>query len=252
MLADRFLKTGYRSSYLTKNCPAFSIHTIVSLFVFLVSSCSPTAKLKTLPSVKSYEREITIFDSLTKTESYPGDAILFTGSSSIRVWNTIKEDMQPYPVIQRGFGGAKIEDMAYYLKRIVYPLQFRAIVFFVGTNNITGNGREMAADSIVYWIKNINHQVRQKFPAVPVFWIAITPVNSRISVMDKVETMNERIKTICSDNSKMYFIETEKAFLADDGKPRSDLFVQDQLHLSRAGYIVWTALIKRELDKRLK
>ncbi len=221
------------------------------LVIAIFSGCSPTAKLKHLPSVKSYEREIARFDSLTAVEKYPSEAILFTGSSSIRLWNTIKEDMAPYPVIQRGFGGAKIEDLAYYLRRIVYPLNFRAIVFFAGTNNITGDSRDMAADSVVYWIKHINHQVRKKYPAVPIFWIAITPVNSRIKVMDKVIAMNSRIKTICEENKNMYFMDTEKSFLGADGKPRAELFIGDQLHLNREGYILWSSIIKAELDKRL-
>ena len=221
------------------------------LLVSFFEACSPTAKLKDLPSVKSFEPEIAKFDSLTAKEDYPSNSILFTGSSSIRLWSTIKEDMSPYPVIQRGFGGAKIEDMAYYLHRIVYPLNFRAIVFFAGTNNITGSPNDMSADSIVYWIKLINHQVRRKYPVVPIFWIAITPVNSRIKVMDKVFAMNKQIRAICEENKNMYFIDTEKSYLGADGKPRAELFIGDQLHMNRDGYLLWTSLIKAELDKRL-
>jgi lysophospholipase L1-like esterase len=223
----------------------------VLLITTLWSACSPTAKLKNLPSVKSFETEIAKFDSLTNAEDYPSDAILFTGSSSIRLWKTIREDMLPYPVIQRGFGGAKIEDMAYYLHRIVYPLNFRAIVFFAGTNNLTGSGKEMPEDSIVYWINNINHQVRRKYPVAPIFWIAITPVNSRIKVMDKVFAMNKQVKSICEENKNMYFIDTEKVFLGADGNPRSELFINDQLHLNREGYVLWSTIIKYELDKHL-
>ena len=232
----------------------FQKNRVLILLLMLTGSfvaCSPTAKLKDLPSVKSFEPEIAKFDSLTAAEDYPANSVLFTGSSSIRLWSTIKEDMAPYPVIQRGFGGAKIEDMAFYLHRIVYPLNFRAIVFFAGTNNITGSPHDMAADSIVYWINLINHQVRRKYPVVPIFWIAITPVNSRIKVMDKVFAMNKQIRAICEENKNMYFIDTEKSFLGPDGKPRAELFIGDQLHLNREGYILWSSQIKAELDKRL-
>jgi lysophospholipase L1-like esterase len=224
---------------------------LLLLFISVLEACSPTAKLKNLPSVKSFEKDIAKFDSLTNAEDYPAGSVLFTGSSSIRLWKTIREDMSPYPVIQRGFGGARIEDMAYYLHRIVYPLNFRAIVFFAGTNNITGAANDMPADSIVYWINTINQQVRRKYPVVPIFWIAITPVNSRIKVMDKVFAMNRQIKAICGGNKNMYFIDTEKSFLGADGKPRAELFINDQLHLNREGYIVWSSLIKGELDKHL-
>ena len=32
--------------------------------------------------------------------------ILFVGSSSFRFWRTLKEDMAPLPVLNRGFGGS--------------------------------------------------------------------------------------------------------------------------------------------------
>ena len=217
----------------------------------LLGACSPTAKLKNTPSVKQYAPEIAKFDSVNKVEDYPTDAILFTGSSSIRLWNTIEEDMAPYKVIRRGFGGAKIEDLAFYLHRIVYPHNFKALVFFAGTNNITGAANDMPADSILHWIKLINHQVRRKYPIVPIFWVAITPVNSRIKVIDKVFAMNKNIKVLCEESKHMYFIDTEKSFLGADGKPKSDLFISDQLHLNREGYVLWTSLIKASLDKNL-
>jgi lysophospholipase L1-like esterase len=69
--------------------------------------------------------------------------------------------------------------------------------------------------------------------------------------MDKVFAMNRQIKSICEENKKMYFIDTEKSFLGADGKPRAELFIDDQLHLNREGYLLWTSLIKRDLDQRL-
>jgi lysophospholipase L1-like esterase len=222
------------------------------LVLFIVqNSCSPTAKLKDLPSVRNYAADIARFDSLNDADDYPASSILFAGSSSIRLWTTIHEDIAPYPVIQRGFGGAKIEDLAYYLQRIVYPHSFRAIVFFAGTNNITGSSNEMPADSIIYWIKNINHQVRKKYPIVPIFWIAITPTNSRIKAIDKVKDMNIRVKALCESEKKLFFIDTEKSFLNSEDKPRAELFIGDQLHFNRDGYKLWASLIKQELDKRL-
>jgi lysophospholipase L1-like esterase len=69
--------------------------------------------------------------------------------------------------------------------------------------------------------------------------------------MDKIFAMNKDLKAICDESKNMYFIDTEKAFLGADGKPRSDLFISDQLHLNRQGYIIWTSLIKASLDKNL-
>ena len=41
--------------------------------------------------------------------------------------------MQPLPVVQHGFGGAKLADVAYYAERLVNDYRPRAVVVFAGT-----------------------------------------------------------------------------------------------------------------------
>ncbi len=68
---------------------------LISLILF---SCSPVRKYQSLQEVKAWESQMQIFDDLNKKETHPKDAILFAGSSSIRLWSTLREDMAPYPV----------------------------------------------------------------------------------------------------------------------------------------------------------
>lgn len=219
----------------------------------LLCSFMWTGLLQAQPKTAAYFRqEIDRFDSLNRTESYSANAILFTGSSSIRLWTSIKGDMQPYEVIQRGFGGARIEDLDWYFNRIFVQDRYKAVVIFCGTNNITGSAEDMKADSILWYTQRINDRIRKKYRRIPIFWIAITPVNSRIKVMDKVAEMNERWKQAFSRQKNIYLIETMPAFLGADGKPRAELFIGDQLHLNREGYKVWSAIIHRVLDEKLK
>jgi hypothetical protein len=89
---------------------------ILLAFLFIIS-CAPLSKYRDLPEVKAWESEIEKFEQLDITKSYPSDAILFAGSSSIRMWSTIGKDMLPYNVIQRGYGGAKLSDFAVYFYR---------------------------------------------------------------------------------------------------------------------------------------
>lgn len=79
---------------------------LLFLVSFAVISCSPIRKYQTMPEVQAWEKDIIKFEQLDKSEKYSRDAILFTGSSSIRLWSTLKQDIAPYPVIQRGFGGS--------------------------------------------------------------------------------------------------------------------------------------------------
>jgi hypothetical protein len=41
----------------------------------------------------------------------PKGGIIFTGSSSIRMWTSLKEDFPGLPVLNRGFGGSMIPEV---------------------------------------------------------------------------------------------------------------------------------------------
>jgi len=64
--------------------------------------------------------------------------IVFTGSSSIRFWKTVEEDMAPLTVINRGFGGSQIHQVTYYAERIVLPYKPKIVVLYAGENDIAG------------------------------------------------------------------------------------------------------------------
>jgi len=103
------------------------IRYIFLLLSVLILSCSPIKKYQTLPEVKAWENDIQKFEQLDKSEKYPDNAILFAGSSSIRLWTTLEKEMAPYPVIQRGYGGAKLSDFVVYAKRIFDPHQCTSV-----------------------------------------------------------------------------------------------------------------------------
>lgn len=224
---------------------------ILTVFIILVSiSCAPLSKYSTLPEVKAWESDIEKFEQLDVTKSYPSDAILFAGSSSIRLWSTIGKDMMPYNVIQRGYGGAKLSDFAVYADRIIYPHPCKAIVIFIA-NDISGNENDKSPLEVSQLFRKTLYIIRRKFTDTPVFWISVTPTPSRWAVWPEIKEANGMIKEICDSHRNTYFIDTEKYFLNSSGLPRSELFVEDKLHLNDEGYAIWTGIIKNELNNVL-
>ena len=63
--------------------------------------------------------------------------VLFTGSSSIRFWNSLEDDMHPLKVLNRGFGGAHIAHVNHHFEDVIQRYSPKAIVFFCGTNDLT-------------------------------------------------------------------------------------------------------------------
>ena len=138
---------------------SFRLLTFSVLLVGILASCNVSRKY-TAEATKNWEKDILKFEQLDKSENDPGNAILFAGSSSIRLWTTLKEDVAPYTVIQRGFGGSKFSDLAVYAKRIVYPHQFRALVIFEA-NDITGSKTDKSPEEVVKIFGDIIRTVKK-------------------------------------------------------------------------------------------
>ncbi len=224
---------------------------LILLITFVLLSCSPVKKYRDLPEVLSWENDIRQFEQLDKSEKYSQNAVIFAGSSSIRLWSTLENDMSPYPVIQRGYGGARLSDFAVYADRIIGPHPCRAIVIFIA-NDITGSESDKSPAEVAALFRYLLKTIRKTHPDTPVFWIAVTPTPSRWGVWNQITEATGRIKDICDNNSNTFLIRTDFAFLDATGKPKPELFIEDKLHLNQQGYAIWTEIVKKELGKVLK
>jgi hypothetical protein len=221
---------------------------IVLVLSIFILSCSPVTKYRTLPEVIAWEGQIQTFEQMDKDEQYSPDAVLFAGSSSIKLWSTLEKDMAPYPVIQRGYGGAMLSDFAVYANRLIAPHKCSAIVIFIA-NDITGGKNDKSPREVAALFGDVLKTIRKTHPDTPVFWIAVTPTPSRWDVWNVIKDAGSRISKICENNKNTYYIHTDFAFLDENGKPRADLFREDKLHLNQKGYAIWTEIIKKELNK---
>lgn len=200
---------------------------------------------------KRWSKAMDEFDHQNAIETNPSDAILFIGSSSIRRWLTMETDMAPYRTIRRGYGGAKYTDMAVFIKRLISPHQYRAIVMFVG-NGVVGKEEDHTPDQIESLARHIVGVSHRHQPGAPFFLIEITPCEKRFAAWHKIRAVNARLREIALSTPDTYFIPTASHYLKADGTPRSELYVEDRLHLSEAGYQLWSKLIRRRLDDVLR
>ena len=217
----------------------------IGLLAFMTSS---DLTKKYIKEASKWEKNIQDFEALDKTEKYPDDAILFTGSSSITIWKTIGEDMAPYHAINLGFGGSKFSDLTCYIDRIVYPHKFKALVMFEA-NDITGSATDKTPQEDVELFKDIVKTVRKKFSTQPIFLIEITPTKLRWAVWPQIKEANRLLKQTCKSLPHVYFIDTAASYINEKGEPRTELAQADMLHQNKSGYVVWTKLIKDKLDK---
>ena len=170
------------------------------------------------------------------------ESLLFVGSSSIRFWGELAEDMAPVPVINRGFGGSKIGDVVHYADTLFQADSPRAIVIFVGTNDMTPQ-QTKSVGTMTAGFSAMMSALRKQHSDVPVYYIAITPSPLRWAIWDEAVAVNEAIQMIISQMPNTHYIDTGEALMSE-GEPNPDNYVLDRLHLSTKGYDIWAEIIR--------
>lgn len=180
----------------------------------------------------------------------PG-AVLFTGSSSVRMWDSLTEDMAPYRVLNRGFGGAHMAHVTTFAPRIVFPYAPSAIVVYAGDNDV---GAGKSAEQVVADYNEFIALVRGEGLDVPFFYLPIKPSRMRWEIWAEQNRANQAIAAQAENDPKLHYIDTASPMLAlaEPGEPPpSELFIFDGLHLSDAGYEIWAGVVKNELERTL-
>ena len=96
---------------------------------------TPVSALAPLPAAADSAPEINAFLKRDQAQMPPANAVLFMGSSSIRMWDTAR-DFSEIPTINRGFGGSQIFENTLYVDRLAVPYKPKIIVFCAGTNDL--------------------------------------------------------------------------------------------------------------------
>jgi lysophospholipase L1-like esterase len=219
-----------------------------ALLLPLMAVGAGTPQDKPTPDPARFADAIRIFERWDRKNTPASDAVLFVGSSSIRMWMT-RASFPELPVINRGFGGSHISDVIYYAERIVLPYKAKAIVFYAGDNDVAdGKSPERVRDDFQTFIRLV-HKAQ---PNVPIVYLPIKPSVSRWAHWPKMREANALIQAMCKADPSLTYVDTATPLLGSDGKPRADLLLKDGLHLNEDGYAVWTRVLKPVLERLMK
>jgi lysophospholipase L1-like esterase len=169
--------------------------------------------------------------------------VLFVGSSSIVKWRpSLAADMAPTPVINRGFGGSHLEYVNRWFDQIVAPYRPRAIVLYAGENDIDAGktpARVLADFDTFMTLKT------RTLKDTPVYFISLKPSKQRFGQFALQSEVNAGVRARAATRSDLHYIDVVPPML-DEGKPK-DIFEADGLHMTSAGYMIWTALVRAAL-----
>lgn len=213
---------------------------IVAFLIFFTSTGhaqSQHAFWDEVQTIKKYDKQF----------KPPVRPVLFIGSSSIRKWDDVQYTFAKYKALNRGIGGAVINDIIYYLDDIVFPYHPKQIVLYVGENDIVNE--KNTADTILNRTIDLFRLIRAKLPEVPIIYISMKPSPSRDKFVQKVIKSNLLIKNFLKSEKNVVYVDIFSKMLDKEGKSRPELFVGDKLHMNADGYAIWNKAIKGYLIK---
>ncbi|MGH9871489.1 MAG: SGNH/GDSL hydrolase family protein [Pyrinomonadaceae bacterium] len=211
------------------------------LCLILVGAASPTqAPQDGSTRWREWEPEIKAFEEADKSNPPEEGAVLFIGSSSIRLWQSLAQDFPWTNVLNRGLGGSHIEDSTHFADRIIMPYHPRLIVLYAGDNDIESG---KTPSRVLEDFKEFVNTVYRHLPRTRVAFISIKPSPARWRLVDKVRKANKLIEDFIKTDRRLDYINVFSSMLGKDEKPRHELYVEDNLHMSKEGYELWRSLV---------
>jgi len=214
------------------------------LLFFVVLSGALQAQEQSWP----FYDEILEFKKQDSVSPPPAQAILFVGSSSFRMWRDVQDYFPEHTIINRGFGGSSLPDVIRYEQDILFPYHPKQIVIYCGENDIASSAT-VTAGTVITRFKQLFHNIRARFPGIPILFISIKPSPSRWPMRERMIQANDGIREFLLTQKYAGFIDVWKKMLGKDGQPMADIYIDDKLHMNAKGYAIWQQQIESHLLK---
>jgi lysophospholipase L1-like esterase len=195
-----------------------------------------------------FQEEIDRFKADTTDYTKTDNLILFTGSSSIRMWTTLSEDLQGKNVLNRGFGGSMMSELLFYADTLITRYRPKMIFIYEGDNDLATG---VPVEEIIGSARQLILRIRKELPDATLCFLAAKPSLARWNLHGNYIGLNQKLEQLSAEYPKVYFLDTWNPMLGPDGTVMNDLFIADGLHMNRKGYDIWKRIVNQFIEHHL-
>lgn len=178
--------------------------------------------------------------------------VLFFGSSSIRLWKSLKEDFAPLTVVNRGYGGATLRDLHYNYNTVMAHYKPKAFVFYCDNDLRTKPEVNISVGELFDLVRLLFKRIEADYPGVPIYFLAVKHSQRREAIRDRQANYNAIMREYAEICDQVIYVDTCTPLLTTDGQIDTSLFLKDNIHLNSEGYKRWVKILKPLLDSSLK
>jgi lysophospholipase L1-like esterase len=216
-------------------------HMKVSRRTLLTSTLTPAVSATILGS-----RFLLAADEPSSTPGHNG--IVFVGSSIFRFWTHLTEQMAPLPVLNRAIAGTVTQDMLNEMERLVLAYNPRIVVYYCGSNDISGGE---SAGPIIERTQRFIRILHEKSPDTYFYYTAIQKAPEKKDRWDVVDAVNREMKRFSGQAKNVGYLDLNPVLFDAQGRVRENLFLPDGLHFRPDGpaYVEFSRIVKPVLSK---
>ncbi|WP_439481150.1 SGNH/GDSL hydrolase family protein [Cyclobacterium plantarum] len=170
--------------------------------------------------------------------------VVFTGSSTIRMWKSLQQDFPGERIVNAGFGGSQASDLLHYLDELVLDYKPEKVFIYEGDNDISAG---KSTEEIITTYNLIVEQIENESPNTEIVLISAKPSVARWNLADEYIALNAAMKKYARGKKKVKYADLWKPMLNSEKKPMEDIFLKDNLHMNEKGYAIWAKTISKFL-----
>ena len=232
------LKTMFFRYNGTMGTEEFSVQMTVARDPIVVAKENDEAIIRAFAS--EVKRLIQFYDGRT-------GEIIFYGGSNFAKWETLAEDLAPYPVQNKSFGGSNDVSRNYYMQELICDSEPKILVMFNDTNNWTSG---QTLETVTSYRETMLDELQKRIPDCVVLYLSNTPNPLRYfgEYHDKSVASDEWTKEYCESHPNMEYLDIVTP-LTQNGQPVAAYWQADNLHLTETGYQVLAQVVRAKLDE---
>lgn len=199
---------------------------------------------------KRHEVEILRYELLNQNFPPTSENTIFIGSSNFTLWGSeLEKQFEHFNAVNRAFGGAHTPCLLSALDRLVLPYKPNRVVIVIGGNDIAN---KVPPDKVFENFKRILEKIWTANPKTEVFFVSPAHAPCRQKYWKKMERYNQKVLDLSVRLTGLYHVDITNPMNDAQGKVRTDLFLDDRLHINEAGRELWTRLITSAIETSLE
>lgn len=199
-----------------------------------------------MEKINQYKNQFTKFNEEDNLHFPDNDINLFVGSSTIRHWYTLTEDMHPKKVLNRGFGGSTMRQLLEFSNQLILKYKFKKIFIYEGDNDI-GRKRNKV-NIVVEQFQELVKIIHTHQPEAEIIFLSIKCSPYRRKNCKNYQLANKIIEDYCKTEQFLKYIDIASGFFDENNNIKTDFFNEnDGIHPSEKGYKHLTNILKKHL-----